>query len=93
MGRIPGETYRRSLKSIRLKYRPGKGLARRLKRSRPGASTMRVREKDIQAARDMAASRGLKFHHLGSADGVAKIKLMGDDSSIDEVAKHFGRRG
>lgn len=77
-----------SLKELRVRYR--KGHRRRLRKSAPGASTLHVREKDIAAAKRLAEQRGLKFAHLGTADGRAKIKLMGDDSSMDAVAKQYG---
>ncbi len=83
---------KKRLKDLRRKYRPTKGLRRRLKSSRPGTSMMRVRHKDVDKARELAEGKGLKFHHLGTSDGVAKVKLVGDDGAMDEVAKHFGQR-
>lgn len=79
-------------KSIRHLYKTAKGIRRRLKKSSPGASVMYVAGKDIEAAQDMAEQKGLKFHRIGHVDGSEKIKLIGDDSSIDEVAKAFGTR-
>lgn len=79
-------------KSVRKLYRTAKGMRRRLKRSSPGMSVMHVAEKDIKAAQEMAEQKGLKFARIGHKDGAEKVKLTGDDGSIDEVAKAFGTR-
>lgn len=80
------------LASVRKKYRSAKGLRRRLKKSSPGAGMVHVDAKDLEAARKFAEGRGLKFAHLASSGGLAKVKLIGDDEGIDAVAKEFGRR-
>lgn len=81
------------MKALRLKYRKSaKGLVRRLKKSSPGKAMVYVWGKDIDAAEKMARSKGLKFQRQGyHSSGAEKVKLMGDDDAIDEVAKHFGR--
>lgn len=78
------------LADVRKKYRPTKGLRRRLKKSSPGASIAYVNSKDLDACRQLAASKGVKLQWIGDADGASKIKLMGDDSSCDDVVKMFG---
>ena len=84
----PGE---KSLPDVRKKYRTSRGFVRRLKKSRPGACLVHVARKDLDDAEEMASGKGLKFQRLGSADGVERVKLIGDDSASDEVAKAFGR--
>jgi hypothetical protein len=79
------------LGEVRKKYRTGKNLRRRLKRSSPGASVICVGKKDVDAVEEMAKDKGLKATQLGTADGETRIKLIGDDASADEVAKAFGR--
>ena len=51
---------------IRKKYRKGKGLRRRIKRSQAGASTMYVSEKDLKACKESCSQKGVKLEHLGS---------------------------
>jgi hypothetical protein len=84
----------KSLTPLRRKYRPasGKGFRRRLRKSVPGSSLMYVSGKDLEAAKALAEQRGLKFMHLGSGDGHAKVKLIGGDDAIDEVAREYGKR-
>ncbi len=79
-------------KGIRQLYKTAKGVRRRLKKSSPGASVMHIAGKDIKAAQEMAEQKGLKFHRVGHVDGAEKVKLIGDDNSIDEVAKAYGTR-
>ena len=83
----------KSLDALRKKYKTVKGVRRRLRKSSPGSSVVRVREKDLQAARDACKSKGVKFQHLGEKGGYVKAKLTGDDDAIDELAKDYGRRG
>lgn len=80
------------LSSTRKKYRPTKGLRRRLRKSAPGVSVMHVAAKDIDAARELAETSGLKFAHVGNSGGFAKVKLTGADDGIDTVAREFGKR-
>jgi hypothetical protein len=88
------DAYRQAgYKKLRMKYRKSaKGLVRRLKKSSPGKAMIYVWGKDIGEAEKMAKAKGLKFQRQGyHVSGAEKVKLMGDDSSIDEVAKHFGQ--
>lgn len=79
----------KSLDSLRKKYRKSaKGFRRRLRKSSPGTSLLRVAAKDMQKAKEEAEKKGLKFEQVGAE----KVKLIGDDSSIDEIAKSFGKR-
>ncbi len=81
----------KSLTELRKQYRPIKGLRRRLRKSVPGSSLVFVARKDLKEVEEIAEGTGLKFHHLGSLrKGVEKVKLSGQDESIDEVAKAFG---
>jgi hypothetical protein len=75
------------MSSVRKKYRPTKTLRRRLRKSVPGSSLVHVAPSDLNAAREMAEAKGLKFDHVGSAGGLSRVKLMGDDSGIDAVAQ------
>jgi transcription antitermination factor NusG len=78
---------------IRKKYRPVKGLRKKLKNSSPGTSVLYVNGKDIAKAKKLAEGRGLKFTHTGThSSGLDRIKLMGDDKAIEDIAKEFGRR-
>lgn len=100
-GKIPPSTWtpgrgavckKKSLQDIRLKYKKSKSLRRRIKSSRSGSSLIYARKKDLERMKEEATKKGLKFHHLGShASGRERVKLTGDDSSIDEMAKMFGR--
>lgn len=76
------------IKSLRQKYRTSvKSLRRRLKHSSPGATIVKVHEKDLKSVEDMAKQQGLRFHHMGQG----KVKLMGHDEGCDEIARRFGR--
>lgn len=80
----------KSLKDLRSKYkaRTAKGLRRRLRKSVPGVTVMDVDEKDMSAAREACEAKGIKFHRLGDT----RVKLVGQDEAIDEVAKSFATR-
>lgn len=82
----------KSLDMLRKKHRTTKGLRRRLRKSAPGASITYVAAKDLDAARDLAESKGCEFSHEGSRNGFARVKLIGTDEGMDAVAKEFGRR-
>lgn len=89
----PGVGAIKGLKEIRLKYRSTKGLRRRAKKSAPGTSIIHIDSKDITAVRDMAHKKGLKCALMGTHyTGAEKVKLIGDDGAIDDVAKAYGRR-
>lgn len=77
---------------IRKKYRPTKGLRRRLRKSAPGTSLVHVNGKDLDAAREFAEGKGVKFTHVGDNGGFARVKLIGDDEGIDSVAQEFGKK-
>lgn len=78
-------------KELRKKYRTSKGLRRCLKKAVPGSSMVYVKTSTLGDARKFAESKGLKFHHMGSSkDGSERIKLIGNDDAMDEVAKSFG---
>lgn len=80
------------LSEIRLKYRTTKGLRRRLKKSSSGSSMIHVRGKDLETVKKLATDKGLKCQYMGThPSGLEKVKLIGDDSHIDTVAKQFGR--
>jgi hypothetical protein len=80
----------KKLKDVRLKYRAP--ARRRFRKSIAGISHMSVRSKDVEAARQAAESKGVKFLLLGPGDpGIDRVKLMGDDSCIDEIARTFGK--
>lgn len=89
-----GETRIKSLglDATRKKYRPTKGLRRRLRKSVPGTSITHVSVKDLDAARELAESKGVKFAHVGSTNGFAKVKMTGEDEGMDLVAREFGKR-
>lgn len=78
----------KAMTALRKQYRTSKGLRRRLRKSIPGAASMHVSEKDMDAARKLAGEKGVKFERMGET----KVKLIGPDEAIDEVAKAFGRR-
>ncbi|RJQ27136.1 hypothetical protein C4577_02340, partial [Candidatus Parcubacteria bacterium] len=80
----------KSAKNLRKKYRPVKSLRRRLKGGRVGSASMRIRAKDFDKVDQMAQSKGCKCSHLGIKDGLAKVKLIGPDSAIDEIAQEHG---
>lgn len=84
------EIWVKSLPALRKKYKAStaKGLRRRLRKSQPGVSAMDVDEKDMDAAREMAEAKGIKFQRTGQT----RVKLTGQDDAIDEVAKSFGVR-
>lgn len=79
--------FRKSMELRRKHRKSTKNFVRRLKHSSPGSAIVHVREKDLKAAQEMAEGKGLKFSHLGGG----KVKLIGDDSAADEVAKNYGR--
>lgn len=76
----------KSLPQLRKQYRTP--VRRRLRKSVPGAASMYVDAKDMDAAKKLAGEKGVKFERLGET----KVKLIGPDEAIDEVAKAFGRR-
>lgn len=81
----------KSFFALRKKYRPVKGLRRRLRKSAPGSSVLRVRGKDIDAVQSAAEKCGLKFARMAdAADGTVKVKLTGMDEQIDRVAQAHG---
>lgn len=82
---------KKDLGSIRKKYVVTKSLRRRIKSSKPGSSIVYVGSKDMKKAREAASSRGLKFVFMGESKGANKIKLTGDDDSIDCFARDFGK--
>lgn len=77
---------------LRKKYRNAKGLSHTRRKSVAGQSSMYVREKDLQAVKTMAESSGLKFQHVTTNNGFARVKLIGDGNAMGMVAKEFGRR-
>jgi len=84
--------YPKKALNLRQKYRSTKGLRHRMKKSSAGTSIVHVHNKDIAKAKTLAEGKGLKFHHLGThPNGNERVKLMGDDSAIDEVAKAYGK--
>jgi hypothetical protein len=93
IGRSIGSQFdKKALGDLRLKYRNKKGLRRRVKRSRPGASTMWTR--DLKGCMEAARKSGLRATHISShPSGAFKIKMEGMDDAIDSVAKTFGMRG
>lgn len=92
-GCIPGKNLQvKSLLDIRQKYRTSaKRFRRRLRKSIPGRSMVYIRSKDVEKAKEMAKQKGLVFEHLGTKGNAEKIRLIGDDKAIDEVAKTFGK--
>lgn len=82
----------KSIKELRKRYKTAKGSLRRLRKSTPGRAIVHIDRKDIDNVEEEATKRGLKFQRLAPhTSGSERIKLMGDDSSIDEVAKQYGR--
>lgn len=79
----------KALSDIRKKYRPVKRLRVRHRKSKPGASFLYVSNKDLKKVKQAAEQRGVKFQWMGSHKSREKIKLIGDDGSIDELAKLF----
>lgn len=89
----PGVGAVKDFAPIRQKYKRVKGLRRTMKKSSPGTAVIYVRNKNLQEAKKLASAKGLKFSHLGShknIQGLEKIKLIGDDGAIDDVAKQYG---
>lgn len=84
------ETKSLNLKGIRQKYRNPKSMRRRLRKSSPGSSLVYVDRKNVDKAKELAEQKGLKFQRMGGEDGIEKIKLIGADEAIDDVAKHYG---
>ncbi len=81
-----------TVKDIREKYRPTKQLRRRAKKSVAGTSILHIDSKNIAAVRDLSKKKGLKCVLMGThTSGAEKVKLIGDDGAIDEVAKAYGR--
>lgn len=81
----------KDISELRNKYKNTKNLRRRLKKSTPGSSMVYLNGKDLKAAKQFAESRGVKFTRVGVKGDLEKVKLSGDDESIDAVAKQFGR--
>lgn len=82
----------KSLTDLRKKYKTVKGLRRRVRKHRPGSSTIYVAGKDLDAVRDSASKKGIKCSLTGEKGNMAKMKLVGHDDAIDELAKEFGKR-
>lgn len=80
-----------NLKNLRQKYRKAKNLRRRTKGSRAGTAHMRVNVKDLPRCKAEAEKKGVQFVHTGTEGSTARVKMTGDDSSIDQLAKQFGR--
>jgi len=85
------EEFHKDISEIRHKYKKSKNLRRRVKRSSPGSSVVYLRSKDLDEARKFAESKGVKFVRTGVKGHLEKVRLTGDDDSIDLVAKRFGR--
>ncbi len=82
----------RSAMTLRKEYRPAQRLRKRLRKSIPGSSLVFINRKDMHEAEEYAEGKGVKFNHVGShRKGIEKVKLVGQDESIDDVAKAFGR--
>lgn len=77
--------------TVRKKYRKTKSLRRRIKSSKPGSSIVYVGVKEFEKAKKNATEKGLKFQHMGESNGAVKLKLIGDDGTIDSFAKEYGR--
>lgn len=90
---IQQQAGQKSMDDLRLKYRKAKGLRRRLRKSVTGSSVMRVHEKDIQKLQGDAKEHGIEIAHLGTVNNLAKLRLTGGDSVIDELARRYGRKG
>lgn len=91
----PGVGAKKDFNAIRQKYRSGKGLHRKMRKSSAGSSVVYVRNKDLEATKKLATERGLTASHLGphkSVGGLERVKLVGDDAAIEGVAKRYGRR-
>ena len=81
---------KKDLEPIRKKYRSVKAVRFRRKKSSPGASAMLVREKDLHAAEEEAKAKGIGFEKSGFLNGHVRVKLSGDDTAIDGLAKRYG---
>lgn len=77
-------------KELRKKYRTAKGFRRRLKRSSPGSSVVHVAGKDLEQLRTAAEAKGVRFERIGTRNNLERVKLTGDDSVIDELARQHG---
>lgn len=84
------EVGKKSLDALRKKYRPVNRLRRRLKKSVPGSSLIHVNAKDYEAMRAAAETRGIKASRIGDVGQRIKVKLTGDDGSIDALAAEYG---
>lgn len=83
--------------ALRRKYAGNaKGLRRRVKCSKPGSSILYAGTKDLEEIKRHCADKGVKVDHLGPCTrcgkGIDKLRLTGDDSTIDGVARAFGKR-
>ncbi len=82
----------KSLTPLRKKYRPIKGLRRRVRSSKAGSSVIHIHGKDLEAVKSKCSERGLELKWLGTKGTLEKLRLTGDDKAIDEVAGEWGRR-
>lgn len=82
----------KSLDNLRVKYRPGaKGRVRRLRKSSPGSALVYVAGKDLERLKQTAEAKGIGFRRAGVKGDLEKVRLTGDDTVIDGIAKQFGR--
>ena len=91
-GELPGQSFRKNIGDIRRKYRKMTAVRHRVKRSSPGTSVMLASSKDVETIRQAAEQKGIKFERVGFKGELEKIRLTGDDSAIDGIAKQYGTR-
>lgn len=85
------EHKQKRLGSIRQKYRNGKKAIHRIRKGKPGSSTILVHEKDVDSAKQLSTTQGLELEELPSTGKLRKLKLTGGDVGIEKVAQVFGR--
>lgn len=82
------------VKELRKKYRNVKSCRRRHKKAMPGSSFIYVDRDKVKSAETQAMQMGLKFQRMGPSKNlpnVEKIKLIGSDESIDQIARDYGK--
>lgn len=86
------EGYHKGLKNIRQEYR--KAPLKRVRKANLGRSVIYVPDDDLLDVKQAALGMGLKCEFIGPGKNsiLHRVRLCGDDSAIENMARTFGRK-
>lgn len=92
MSPVEYEYTSKSLKELRDKYREAQGKFHRSRKAVPGVIHMTLYATDLDSLREDAGQKGVEVHWMSDdGNGKCKVKLVGMDSTLEDLAKKFGK--